>query len=111
MSMAPSRPALQGPLAEARTAPTHELVGRMRQMVVRDARRWRWLVALEATGLLLSAPVGFLLLFLFLDSQWPLPVLARSAVGVGFLACVLWLALRTVRRWRALDLSEDQVAL
>jgi hypothetical protein len=90
---------------------TQELVERMRSLVAQNARRWRLLVAVEALGLAVAAPVAYLLLCFLIDNQWHLPVWGRVLANLGFIAGGVAIFVRIVRRWRALELTEDQVAL
>jgi len=90
---------------------TQELVERIRTLVAQNARRWRLLVALEALGLAVAAPLAYLLLCFLVDNQWHLPVWGRVLANLGFLGGVIAVFVRIVGRWRALELTEDQVAL
>ncbi len=96
------------------SATTHAdrpMVEQLHRLVASNRARWRRLLLLELAGLAVAAPLAYLLLFLFLDTQWHLPAWGRLLVGIGFVAAVLALLLRGVLRWRALHWTEDAVAL
>jgi hypothetical protein len=80
-------------------------------LVARNARRWKRLTFLEALGLAVAAPLGYLWLIFLLDNLIHLPVWGRVLASLGFVAAAGWLVVALVRRWRQLHLGEDQVAL
>ena len=89
---------------------TTEVVGRLRQLVGANSRRWKTVILLEALGLTVSAPLGYLWLVFLLDNHWHLSLLGRARQ--------LRLARRRdrprasgARRCRSIQLTEDQVAL
>lgn len=110
MSLVAKQPGTTNSLA-AQTAPAGELVDRLKRLVQRNSRQWKSVIVLEALGLALAAPLAYLWLVFFLDNRLHLPVLGRLLAGLGFLAGVGWSVTHLVRRWRGLQLSEDQVAL
>src|SRR6516164_6449644 len=83
----------------------------IRRLVATNARRWRGVVVCEALGLALAVPVAYFLLFVLLDQQLHLPVWGRLIASLGLLTLVVGLVGRLFVRWRALRLTEDQVAL
>lgn len=88
-----------------------EPVQQLRRLVAQNGTRWRRLVLLEALGLALSAPLAYLLLLFLIDTEFHLPVWGRALASLGFVIGVAGLAVRLVRRWRSLRLTEDQIAL
>jgi hypothetical protein len=86
-------------------------VDQLRQLVERNSRRWKRLVLLEAVGLAIAAPLAYLWVVFFLDVQFHLSGLGRWAASLTFLGSVLGVAAWLKRRWRAIHLTEDQVAL
>jgi hypothetical protein len=95
----------------APAAATEELIGGLRQLVAENSRRWKLVIALEALGLGISAPLAYLWLVFYLDNWLHLPVWGRVLASVGFLAGLAWAVRLLLQRWRALRLTEDQVAL
>jgi hypothetical protein len=87
------------------------LVAVLGKLVQRNSRRWKTVIVLEAVGLALSVPLAYLWLLCFLDNQLHLPVAGRLLASLGFFAGVGWAVRHLLRRWRALRLTEDQVAL
>src|SRR4051794_20023361 len=90
---------------------TKERLARFQDLVQQNSRRWKLMILLEALGLALSAPLAYLWIVFFLDIQWHLPPAGRLVVSLGFRAGGGWAALHVVRRWRAFQLREDQVAI
>src|SRR5262249_14561044 len=90
---------------------TVELVSRLRCLVHRNALRLRIVVLLQALALAVSAPLAYLWLAFFLDTQVHLSLTGRVAASLGLLVGVGWGVVHLVRRWRRLQLTEDQVAL
>jgi hypothetical protein len=88
-----------------------ELVDNLHRLVERNGARWHKLMLLEAAGLILSAPLAYLLLFFLLDNLFHLPAWGRVLANLGFLAGLAWLVVDIVRRWRRVRLTEDRVAL
>lgn len=93
------------------SAASRAQVAQLRQLVDRNSRRWKRLVILEAVGLAIAAPLAYLWLVFFLDVQFHLSDLGRWAASLTFLASVVGVAVWLTRRWRAIHLTEDQVAL
>jgi hypothetical protein len=87
------------------------LVEQLRRLVDRSGRRWKQLIVLETVSLAVSAPLAYLWLIFFIDNRFHLPVLGRFLASLLFLGGVAWLAVRLVRRWRNLRLTEDEIAL
>lgn len=109
---------MQAPAVEtpARSKPSVSAASRaqveqLRQLVERNARRWKRLVMLEALGLAVAAPLTYLWLVFFLDVQFHLSAVGRWLASLTFLACVAAVATWLRRRWRDIHLTEDQVAL
>jgi hypothetical protein len=98
---------LRAPLASVSRVQVEQL----RQLVARNARRWRRLVILEALGLAISAPLAYLWLIFLIDTQVHLPTWGRWLASLTFFAGIVALGAWLVRRWRQIHLTEDQVAL
>ena len=80
--------------------------------VVRDNwRRWRRLSLVQSIGLLVAVPLAYLWGALMADNQMHFGQGIRLAAALGFLVILGGLVWLLVRRWRALQLSEDEVAL
>src|SRR5687768_14605514 len=95
----------------APAASTVEAVRRLRRLVDQSADRWkRWMI-LEAVALLVGVPLAYLWLVFLLDNLVHLPVWCRVLANAIFVIATLSLLVSLVRRWRRLNLSEDQVAL
>jgi hypothetical protein len=105
----PSVEAAPAPAAETATAT--EAVARLRQLVEQNRVRLRCVLALEAVGLAVSAPLAYLWLVFFLDSRLHLSLGGRLLASLGLLVGVGWAVRHLLRRWRGRHLSEDQVAL
>ena len=99
------------PPAPKAQAVSAEMVAELRQLVRKNGVRWKTVILLEALGLGIAAPLGYLWLVFFLDNEWHLPLFIRLLASLGFLAGVGWAGTYLVRRWRKLHFSEDQVAL
>src|SRR6185295_18063738 len=95
----------------ASTPAVDDVVVRLHRLVERNGARWKRLLLLELVGFAVAVPLAYLLLFVFLDSWLHLPTWGRALVSLGFCAGVVWLIARAVRRWRAIHLTEDSVAL
>jgi hypothetical protein len=87
------------------------MVKQMRQLVGRNASRWRRLRILEAAGLAVAVPLAYLWTIFFLDNTLHLPVWGRLLAALGFVAVLVLLGARLVRRLGLLALTEDEVAL
>jgi hypothetical protein len=90
---------------------TRAQLEQLRQLVARNARRWKRLVLLEAIGLAIAAPLAYLWLVFFIDIQVHLSTLGRWLASLVFLGGVGFLARMLVRRWKQIRLTEDEVAL
>jgi hypothetical protein len=96
------------PVADARVP---QLLQHLRNMLAKNRRRWRALIALEALALAVALPLAYLWLAFFVDAQLHLGPLARLVVSLGIIAGVLWATRHLRRRWQQLRLTEDEVAL
>src|SRR5437899_1145572 len=83
-----------------------ELLGQFRRLVDANTRRWKTMILLEAVGLAVAAPLGYLWLALFLDTQLHLPLVGRLFAALGLLAGVVWSVRHLVLRWQSVHLSE-----
>src|SRR5579862_1018750 len=101
-----SRPA--GPVAPA---PSVELLRELEGLVQRNTRRWKLLLLLEMVAVLVAAPLGYLWVVFSLDILVHLPRWGRVATSVLFFAVLAVLACWVWRRWKAVRLTEDEVAL
>lgn len=88
-----------------------QMVEQLGGLVLANARRWRRLLLLQALGLAVAVPLGFLWLALALDNLVHLPVWGRLLAFAGFFGAAGWLSVSLVRRWRRFSLGDDQVAL
>ncbi len=89
----------------------HESVAKLVGVIEENRKRWKLIVILEALGLGVSVTLGYLWLVFIIDHTVHLPQLARVVTLGVFVACVGWLAVSLVRRWRMFDMTVDQVAL
>jgi hypothetical protein len=87
------------------------LLHQLRRLVQANTRRWKMVILLEALGLAVAAPLGYLWLVFFLDNQLHLPLFGRLLASLGLIAGVGLAVTHLVRRWRSINLTEDQVAL
>jgi hypothetical protein len=87
------------------------MVEQLRRLVGRNAVRWKVLGVLEAAGLAVAVPLGYLWAAFLLDNALHLPVWGRLLAAAGFVAALVLPAARLVRRLKALTLTEDEVAL
>jgi hypothetical protein len=92
------------------TAPIEPLQ-RIRGLVQANTRRWKRIILLESVGLAVAAPLGYLWFVFFLDNQLHLPMVGRLLASVGLLAGIGGAVAHLVRRWRSIQLTDDQVAL
>jgi hypothetical protein len=65
--------------APALTLDSAEAVTRLRQLVRQNSRRLRCVIALEALGLAVSAPLAYLWLIFFLDTRLHLSLAGTAA--------------------------------
>ena len=98
------------PSTNVTESPT-DLLDRFRRLVEANTRRWKTIILLEALGLAVAAPLGYLWLVFFLDNQLHLPFFVRVLAGIGLLLGIVWAVTHLARRWRSIHLTEDQVAL
>ncbi len=87
------------------------MIEQMRRLVGRNASRWKRLLILEAAGLAVAVPLGYLWVVFLIDQSLPLPALGRLVAAAGLVAVVILVGARLARRLRALTLTEDEVAL
>jgi hypothetical protein len=87
------------------------MVDQMRRLVSRNAFRWKVLGVLEAAGLAVAIPLGYLWAAFLLDNALHLPVWGRLLAAAGLVAAVVLPGIRLARRLKALTLTEDEVAL
>jgi hypothetical protein len=87
------------------------MVEQMRRLVGRNAARWKRLLVLEAAGLAVAVPLGYLWTIFLLDNALHLPAWGRLGAAAGLVAAVVLAGARLARRLRALALTEDEVAL
>ena len=81
-------------------------------LLVEDGRaRWRRLSLLRDAGLFMALPLLFLWFIFRVDNLAHLPVWARAAANVCFIAGVAWFLFRLFRVWRTSRFTHDQVAL
>ncbi len=90
---------------------TVEVVGRLRDLIGANSRRWKAVILLEALGLAIAAPLGYLWLVFLLDNHWHLSLVGRAFASLGLFVGVTGALVHLARRWRSIHLSEDQVAL
>ena len=83
----------------------------VRQVVSGNIRRWKGLVLTQSAALLVAVPLAYFWIMLLLDSLVHFPRGIRLAAGLGFLVVVFVIGRVQWRRWRALRLTEDEVAL
>jgi hypothetical protein len=95
---------------QPRFVPGENLQG-LRKLIESNRRRWKGLVALEAVGLAVAAPLGYFWLVMLLDQLVHLPLVGRFLASLGLLAGIAWAVRHLKRRWQAMHFSEDQVAL
>ncbi|MFW6038872.1 MAG: hypothetical protein ACOC9P_00155 [bacterium] len=90
-----------------------QMTDQLRRIVSRGTLRWRWLVAIEATSLLVALPLMCLWILFVLDNLLHLPAWARVAGSAAFVLGAVWGGHMLVRRWRRqwAMLTEDRVAL
>jgi len=86
-------------------------IEQIQDLVRRNTARWRRLIVLEGVGLSVAAVLGYFWLVVLLDTTLRLPVIGRLLAGLGLVACLVGLGIWLTRRWGALQLGEDQVAL
>lgn len=91
--------------------PTSELLRELQQLVQRNTRRWKLLLALEMLAVLVAAPLAYLWVVFSLDILVHLPRWGRVATSALFFAVLAALGRWLWRRWQAVRLTEDQVAL
>jgi hypothetical protein len=87
------------------------MVDQMRRLVSRNAFRWKVLGVLEAAGLAVAIPLGYLWAAFLLDNALHLPVWGRLLAAAGFVVALLLPWIRLARHLKALTLTEDEVAL
>ncbi|HZZ81508.1 MAG TPA: hypothetical protein VFE62_23605, partial [Gemmataceae bacterium] len=88
-----------------------DLLGHFKRLVQANTRRWKTAILLEALGLSAAGLLAYLWAAFLLDNQVHLSRLSRSLAALGFLAGLGWAIAHLVKCWRAIQLTEDQVAL
>ena len=83
----------------------------IRQVIGDNIRRWKRLVLTQSVALLVAVPLIYFWILLLLDSFVHFHRGIRFAVGLGLLMVVFVVGRMQWRRWRALRLTEDEVAL
>ena len=91
--------------------PPAELLRELETLVARNTRQWKRLIVLELLAVLIAAPLGYLWVVFSLDILVHLPGWGRVATSAIFFLVVAGLLRWIWRRWRAVRLTEDQVAL
>jgi len=91
--------------------PTADLLRELQQLVQRNTRRWKRLLAVEMLAVLVAAPLAYLWVVFSLDILVHLPRWGRVATSALFCAVLVVLGRWLWRRWREVRLTEDQVAL
>ncbi len=93
------------------SSPNEHLVSTLRGQLRANRRRWLVLLALEALGLAVAAPLACFWLMMLLDQMFRLPILGRALAALAFFGVLVWGVRFVARRWRQMSLTEDQVAL
>ena len=93
------------------SASTVAMVGKMRQLVEGNARRWKRLIVLEGVSLAVASVLAYLWLAFLLDNVLHLPVWGRLIGLAGFFAAVIYFGYTLFKRWQQLRLTEDEVAI
>ncbi|MBI2805819.1 MAG: hypothetical protein HYX68_12640 [Planctomycetes bacterium] len=88
-----------------------DILARLRGLVDANGRRWKKVILLEAVGLAVAAPLGYLWAVFLLDNLWHLSLFGRVLASLGLLVGVGAAGAHLWQRWRSVQLSEDQVAL
>ena len=91
--------------------PAPDLLLELQQLVQRNTRRWKRLLALEMLAVLVAAPLAYLWVVFSLDILVHLPRWGRVATSALFFAVLVVLGRWLWRRWQEVRLTEDQVAL
>jgi hypothetical protein len=88
-----------------------DLLGDLQSLVRTNTRLWKRLIVLEMAAVLIAAPLAYLWIVFSLDMLVHLPRWGRILTSAVFLAVLFALARWIWRRWRAVRLTEDEVAL
>jgi len=99
------------PAETSAPAPSEELLRELQSLVQRNTRRWKLLIMLEMVAVLVAAPLGYLWVVFSLDILVHLPRWGRVATSALFFAVLAVLGRWVWRRWKAVRLTEDEVAL
>lgn len=102
---------MNGPTPNLPDQPTTELLRELQQLVQRNTRRWKLLIALEMLAVLVAAPLAYLWVVFSLDILVHLPRWGRVATSALFFTVLGVLGRWLWRRWKEVRLTEDQVAL
>ena len=102
---------MTSPAPNSPAPPAPDLLRELQQLVQRNTRRWKRLLALEMLAVLVAAPLAYLWVVFSLDILVHLPRWGRVATSALFFAVLLVLGRWLWRRWKEVRLTEDQVAL
>ena len=91
--------------------PPSALLLELQRLVERNTRHWKRLIVLELLAVLVAAPLAYLWIVFALDILLHLPRWGRVATSAVFLLVVAGLLRWIWHRWRAVRLTQDQVAL
>jgi len=83
----------------------------IRQLIGDNMHRWKRLVLAQSAALLVAIPLIYFWTLLLMDSFVHFHRGMRTAIGLGLLLIVFAVGRMQWRRWRALRLTEDEVAL
>ena len=97
--------------APASPPPPSDLLLELQRLVERNTRHWKRLIVLELLAVLIAAPLAYLWVVFALDILVHLPRWGRVATSAVFCLVVVGLGRWIWRRWRAVRLTQDQVAL
>src|SRR5437868_1728905 len=97
---------LTATLAPANTSKTSSaLLAQLRRLVHANTRRWKMVILLEALGLAVAAPLGYLWLVFFLDNQLHLPLFGRLLASLGLIVGIGLAVTHLIRLWRSIHLT------
>ncbi|MEN9575415.1 MAG: hypothetical protein RL514_3270 [Verrucomicrobiota bacterium] len=102
---------MTNPAPNSPAPPAPDLLHELQQLVQRNTRRWKRLLALEMLAVLVAAPLAYLWVVFSLDILVHLPRWGRVATSALFFAVLVVLGRWLWRRWCEVRLTEDQVAL
>ncbi|MEQ2009414.1 MAG: hypothetical protein ABMA26_21745, partial [Limisphaerales bacterium] len=102
---------MTGPTPNQPALPAPDLLLDLQQLVQRNTRRWKRLLAVEMLAVLVAAPLAYLWVVFSLDILMHLSRWGRVATSALFFAVLVVLGRWLWRRWKEVRLTEDQVAL